>query len=170
MRFDRGHESSSLHPTLKRRRTQLGPSRIALVRRLCVAPLLDFAGLRPQRTSGSDCQAVVLPQTDGAHLCRLLGTSVHKIGCLIFHHSSSMKRSRSIFLSTSGKPSITRARNASCLPNTVSNSSGDLGQVFQNYSTTERNSDKASTCLFVQCCMCFQLFRLSFGSRGGAHR
>lgn len=67
MWYNREYESTSLHPTVNRRRTQPGPGGIAIVGCLCLATLPNFAGLRPRRTSPRDRQAGRLPQTDGPH-------------------------------------------------------------------------------------------------------
>src|SRR5579859_7649413 len=67
MWYNRGHESTSVYPTRNRRRTQPGPSRVALVRCLCPAALPDSAGFRPWRTSAGDRPATGLPQADRAH-------------------------------------------------------------------------------------------------------
>ena len=67
MRYARGYESTSLHPTLNRRgQTQPGASRIALLRCLRLTTLPNSAGIRSWRTSAGDRPATGLPQTDGA--------------------------------------------------------------------------------------------------------
>ena len=66
MWYDRGHENTSIHPTLDRKRTPPAASRLTLQRGLCLAKSPGPARLRSRRTSDGDSQALRVPQANRA--------------------------------------------------------------------------------------------------------
>ncbi len=64
MWYDRGHENTSLHPTVDRTRTSPDPSRLTLQRRLCLTNSSGPARIRSRGTCSSDLPTIRVPQTN----------------------------------------------------------------------------------------------------------